>query len=154
MIKVLLAMAAMLGVIRLDDKITAHFNNRPKNGPQAKVVRAANDAEIALYKKPADQEALGRFKELVVDGSAKAEQVLQLVAKAVANKSKLEDSSTHKVKILGVKVEGEFATVTTKETSHFKWSSGKSWAQKDNPHSYRLQLIEGRWKVTADEFKY
>lgn len=152
--KVLAAAAAMLGFIGIDGKITTHFANRPKNSPQANAVLLANDAEFEWYKKPGDPEAQKRFKVLVVEGSAKDQQVTNQVEKARKNNSRLLESSKHKVKILEVKVDGEFTTVVTKETSHLRWSSGKSWTQKNNLHTYRLRLVEGRWRITADEFEF
>lgn len=154
MITFSVVMAAMIASLIFSDDVERRFRNRPKNSPPAQAVKAVNEAEVGWYKKPEDPEAEKRFKELVLEGSAKDDQVSRQIATARDNSSRLLESSRHKVTIVEVKIEGEFATVVTNETSHFEWSSGKSWSQKDNLHTYRLRLIESRWKVTADEFQF
>ena len=128
----------------------------------AKVVMAANEAEVAWYKAPKSEAARNKFHEFVAPGSPKDLDVSGVISRALTAASTLVKAE-HEVKLVKVdnvpQTAGARAIVTTRETSHWLWTSGRGFEQKDNPHTYRLQCEplttkQCIWMVTSDNFNY
>ncbi len=117
------------------------------------VVRSANELEYEWYRNLSSEEIAAKFRELVA--SPRYKDVADRVQRAICRGDTAKTSELEKLEFTDrSKIEGDTAIVYTKETSTLGWTpSGYHWQQKDNPHTYYLKRVNGRWTIERDDFK-